>query len=264
MTRENRENYALWDEFLEKWPIDRIENMTLPEYTSVGSKDTFTYWIESKLDQMGSIWGGSSFKFGIYSRSETEEVVSRGNRMYTTEYGWHKKYGDTPEEAFVAIKKEILKTITAAINSEIKQIDDVDLGHAYKWKIAFHYQNRDNPTVLPIFKFEVLLAIAEREKKIPTSEIYSVLLSERPSNEDLLTYGKGLWEKYTEMPKIWKISHGKNDFSSEERKEFRDRLCVTVAKGTKKGQGEAFAQEMNPGDYFYLCHGNDEGIVLFV
>lgn len=58
------ENIELWDEFLSAWPISRIETMTIDEYTNVGSNDTFTYWIESKLDTLGSIWGGSSFKFG--------------------------------------------------------------------------------------------------------------------------------------------------------------------------------------------------------
>lgn len=263
MVVNNSENYKLWDQFLSEWPIDRVRSMTLPEYSSAGSKSSFTYWIESKLDQMGSIWGGSAFKFGIYSRNETQEMVSKGNRLYNNEYGWLEKYGTTPEEAFIAVKEEVLKTITAVRSGNLEQIDDVDLGHAYKWKIAFHYQDRDNPVVLPVYKLEMLLAVIKSEKKIPASEIYRTLLSQRPKNTDLLTYGRELWTEYSGMPKIWKVSHGKQDFTSEERKALHDRLCVTVHKNTGKGQGEAFAEEMNPGDFFYLCHGNDEGIVLF-
>ena len=41
--------------------------MTLDEYSKIGDKHTFTYWLESRLDQLGSIWGGSSFKFGIFN-----------------------------------------------------------------------------------------------------------------------------------------------------------------------------------------------------
>lgn len=32
--------------------------MTLDEYTQAGSKDSFSYWIESRLHELGSIWGG--------------------------------------------------------------------------------------------------------------------------------------------------------------------------------------------------------------
>ena len=42
--------YALWDEFLSVWPASRLATMTLDEYSQAGSKDSFTYWIESGLD----------------------------------------------------------------------------------------------------------------------------------------------------------------------------------------------------------------------
>ncbi|MEA5032130.1 MAG: AAA family ATPase [Sphaerochaeta sp.] len=263
MIIDSSENYKLWDQFLAEWPVDRVRSMTLADYSSAGSKNSFTYWIENKLDQMGSIWGGSSFKFGIYSRNETQEMVSKGNRLYNNEYGWLEKYGTTPEEAFIAVKDEVLKTITAVKSGNLEQIDDVDLGHAYKWKIAFHYQDRDNPVVLPVYKLEMLLAVIKSDKKIPTSEIYRTLLSRRPKDKDLLAYGRELWTEYSGMPRIWKVSHGRQDFTSEERKALHDRLCITVHRNTGKSQGDAFAEEMNPGDYFYLCHGNDQGVVLF-
>jgi 5-methylcytosine-specific restriction protein B len=67
-----QKQYALWDEFLTVWPAPRLATMTLDEYTQAGSKDSFTYWIESRLDELGSIWGGSAFKFGVFSRKDTE------------------------------------------------------------------------------------------------------------------------------------------------------------------------------------------------
>ena len=59
-----------WDAFLKEWPLERLRTMTLQEYTAAGRDHTFTAWIERRLDKMGSIWGGSSFKFGIYSRKD--------------------------------------------------------------------------------------------------------------------------------------------------------------------------------------------------
>ncbi|MBI5695298.1 MAG: hypothetical protein HZC51_06080 [Nitrospirae bacterium] len=67
---KDEEAKSLFKEFLKVWPVERVRSMTLEEYTSAGSKDTFTYWIESRLDKLGSIWGGSAFKFGVFSRQD--------------------------------------------------------------------------------------------------------------------------------------------------------------------------------------------------
>ena len=50
-----KSQYALWDKFLETWPRERLANMKLDEYSKSGSIDSFTYWMESGLDKMGSI-----------------------------------------------------------------------------------------------------------------------------------------------------------------------------------------------------------------
>jgi len=46
----------------------RLATMTLDEYSQAGSKDSFTYWIESRLDEMGSIWGGSTRRGAFFVR----------------------------------------------------------------------------------------------------------------------------------------------------------------------------------------------------
>ena len=71
-----KKEYELWDEFLTVWPLTRLATMTLDDYSQAGSKDSFTYWIESRLDELGSIWGGSSFKFGVFSRKDTDDKTS--------------------------------------------------------------------------------------------------------------------------------------------------------------------------------------------
>ena len=50
-----KKEYELWDEFLTVWPLTRLATMTLDDYSQAGSKDSFTYWIESRLDELGSI-----------------------------------------------------------------------------------------------------------------------------------------------------------------------------------------------------------------
>jgi len=99
----------VWDSFLKDWPIARLRKMTLRDYTAAGHDHTFTAWIERRLDKMGSIWGGSSFKFGIFSRRDKTPKPSGGGDSYTEDYGWYTKYGATPEAAFAKVKSIVVQ-----------------------------------------------------------------------------------------------------------------------------------------------------------
>ena len=59
---------------------------------------------------------------------------------------------------------------------------------------------------------------------------------------------------------IWKVSHGKNSFTSEERDQCLAENLAVVHGNTGRGQGEAFKAKMQVGDIIYVCHGNDAGI----
>ena len=48
------------EEFLNRWSLKNIKNMTLEEYTNLERNDSFTYWIESKTKNVIGIGGGSS------------------------------------------------------------------------------------------------------------------------------------------------------------------------------------------------------------
>jgi 5-methylcytosine-specific restriction enzyme B len=147
MNEPIKQRYELWDQFLTRFPLEKLETMSLDEYSQVGSKDSFTWWIEAGLDKLGSIWGGSSFKFGIYARKNTETTFK--NRQYKgdEQYAWLAKYGDTASEAFTTVTSLIAAVARAAKQGDLEAVDQVDLGAAYKWRIAFHYQNRRRTTI---------------------------------------------------------------------------------------------------------------------
>ena len=44
------EREALWDEFLARWPLNKLPDMKLEEYSGAGDKDCFTYWLESRTE----------------------------------------------------------------------------------------------------------------------------------------------------------------------------------------------------------------------
>jgi 5-methylcytosine-specific restriction protein B len=186
----------IWQEFLETWPIERLRTMTLSEYTSAGSKDCFVFWLESRLDKLGSIWGGSAFKFGIYSRNATTVEEGDTGRAYDANYGWYRKFGETSAEAFEAVRAQVVRVAEAARAGRLEEIDDVPLGNTYKWKIAFHYQNTDAPAIVCIFQRKplmVALDIPLTDRQTPLSVLYRQVGAQRPPAESIVAFSKRLW-----------------------------------------------------------------------
>lgn len=189
-----QEQYALWDKFLEVWPISRLEKMTLDEYSKATSKDTFTYWIESRLDKMGSIWGGSSFKFGVYSRRNTEHRENDNTRSYSSTHGWLTLLGETAEVAFKQVRSSIVQVAQWATKGELETIESFQgLGEAFKWKIAFHYQDHTNPTIVNIFKSKWLAAFIGGTVKQSMASLQKATLEKRSPELGILEFGEQVW-----------------------------------------------------------------------
>ena len=183
----------LWDAFRKRWPIDTLKAMPIEQYSRVDDKDTFTYWLESKTENLGSIWGGSSFKFGIYHRGSDEAKPSGRGRIFGEHYAWYGKYGTTPEEAYKTVRDLIVRIAEAARDRRFQDIESFDLGPAVKWKIAFLYQPTETPAILPIFKQEILLALTG-QKQGSYPELSRTLLSKKGA-ETFYAYASQLWEQ---------------------------------------------------------------------
>ena len=103
-TKEFRDQ--LYEDFLKEFPLESLKDMTLEKYTNLNKDDSFCYWIESKTYKLGSIWGGSSYKFGIYRYDKKPDnptiVVS------DDQYAWYKRYN-------AANRKEAYHTVLESI-----------------------------------------------------------------------------------------------------------------------------------------------------
>jgi hypothetical protein len=193
---DTEEKRKILEEFLERWPESVVSNMSLPEYVSVEDKDTFTYWVESKTWQLGSIYGWDSIKFGIYRRSKPEK--ENLNHQNDTEYTWMARFGTEREEAFAAVKQCILGIIKFAESGDFAKIDTLLLPNLFKWKVASLYSNE---RLVPIFKQEVLLNIAaayglKTGRHTKVSEVHELLIRHKPAGQDIYTYMEGLYEQY--------------------------------------------------------------------
>ncbi|EAH4540514.1 McrB family protein [Campylobacter jejuni] len=219
--------------FQEVWTLEKVKNMTLEEYTNIKkdnpNRDDFTFWIESKLDNLGSIWGGSAFKFGIYRRNDESQKESSNGRLYSQNYAWIAKYGNNENEAFNNIKEKIIQIIQASQDNNLKAIEKIDFGDAIKWKIAFHYQDVKNIKIVNIFSKNVLdlISLNEFKEKLKIYQIHKKLLENK--NLSLVKMIENiaipLWNKYGMNSQNY-IDKMKNLFSEYLNKKKLDKNTI--------------------------------------
>ena len=143
----------LLNDFLEAFPLETLSEMPLKKYTNLNRSDSFCYWVESRTSELGSIWGGSSYKFGIYQYNEKPKGT-RERLMCDDAYAWYTKNGKTAEEAYALVRSEIVKIANHARNGEFESIDSIStFGDVFKWKVAFLYSNEQ---LVPIYKRSML------------------------------------------------------------------------------------------------------------
>lgn len=217
----NEKLYHLKQEFLNFWPSGKLETMTLEQYTDTKRENSFCYWLEHITRDLGSIVGGSSYKFGIYKMSVDSKTEPASNRTNDGVYAWHTKYGNTAEEAFQTIKQLIIQIADYAKRNDLNPIEKIDLGDAYKWKIAFLYNDFN---IVNLFKSEALRFIANSMysgSRIPVryGDLNQYILSYK-NNEDYFDFTEKLWKHY-------------NKYNSKE-KEFKEWLENNGEIGSNK------------------------------
>ena len=222
---------TLYNEFLFHFPLERIRNMKLDEYTNLNRENSFCYWLESKTVELGSIWGGSSYKFGIYrydKRPDNPSVV-----VSDEEYAWYKKYNaSNREEAFEVVLKAIITIAESALSGSLDVIEEENtFGNVVKWKIAFLYANE---TLLPIYKRDMLEKAASKygysnPLKAKTYELQRFLMSQK-GDKDLFDFYDELLaiieaEPSNKKTKVWLFAPGENACMWDECKESQT-MCL--------------------------------------
>jgi len=188
--------HQLHNDFLATWSIERLRSMTLEEYNNLDRSTSFCYWIETKTRALGSIKGGSSYKFGIYKKSNFNKPTT-ANCQTDGEYAWFRKYGDSRETAFEQVRSIIIAIALAASENNLTAIEQIDLGVAMKWKIAFLYSNFQ---VVNIFKYEALKNAADlldySGKDASYAALNMFIINQKSPDEDYFTFTHRLWDDY--------------------------------------------------------------------
>ncbi|MGX9459076.1 AAA family ATPase [Photobacterium damselae subsp. damselae] len=184
-----------WDEFLTRWPKQKIKELTLEEYVDVNNRDTFAYWLEHRTKIVGSIRGGDSSKFGIYRRNKPPKG-ERSHIKHGEVYSWLSRFGETEEDAFNSIKKRLIKVIDCIEAGKVKEIKDIGLADTLKWKLAFLYQDPEHPKVINIFRRDMLREACS-DSTGDFYELYETLLEDR-GGTNIVQYGYEIWNSLGE------------------------------------------------------------------
>ena len=184
-----------WTEFLELWPVEKVRVMTLEQYHTLNDPICFVRCLESMTEMLGSIWGGSAFKFGIYQRDNTDRIgPNKSGHIYGEAYGWRTRLGQTPEQAFAAVKKNILSIIDAVRRRDLDAVSCEALWPMVAWKIAFLYQDRDDPQILSVYKrVKLIAALGGGVSELSTAELYRRLMARR-NGKNLHAYSEEIWK----------------------------------------------------------------------
>lgn len=191
---KNEHLNILWLDYLKIWPIDRLKSMSINEYTNLNKDDSLCYWLESRTQDLGSIWGGSAYKFGIYKRNNKEKIDKRKGYLTDGEYSWVAKYGTNLNEAFEKVRDLIVEIAEAAAEGSLESVDHIDIGYAVKWKIAALY----NQKIPNIFKKEWLIAALEsfginKSSVSSDHQRYLKILPYKEADEDIISFSQRVW-----------------------------------------------------------------------
>lgn len=234
----NNQSKELLDEFLNRWQIEDLEDMSLDEYVGVKNKDTFCQWVETKTRMLGSIKGMTSIKFGIYERKDPNKKPK--NYANNSKYSWLRGYGENQTEVYKNVKNDILKIVDFAEKGNFKEIDQILLPDLFKWKVAFLYSNE---RLIPIYKRKVLFKIAEHfglktNRNTKISDIQEIMIANKPSHKDVYGFMREIYFKFAKDDDKEIVEENKEK-SSKTRRRKRKR------KGTSNRNTQSQTRTIN-------------------
>ncbi|MEW6077706.1 MAG: AAA family ATPase [Thermodesulfobacteriota bacterium] len=181
----------LLTQFYERFPIDKIKDMTLEEYcVGKGDRDNFCWWIERGLKSLGYYFPGTSRSYCIYWKKETEDY---------SKHGFIRDIEDN-EEAM----KKLASLIDEVIKTKNPQKAKAFLGDSLLLKLLnTYYPDEFFPinsekmidNALKIFSIDYKgLDVFQKNKKL--NEIFVEKKNQFKSQVNNLEFGYFIWEKF--------------------------------------------------------------------
>jgi 5-methylcytosine-specific restriction enzyme B len=199
---------SLRRQFLERFPASSLSDLTLEKY-SLGlepMENSFCYWLEFKTEELGSIQGGSAFKFLVYFAKDGEKFRFADKFM-------------TQEDAFASVKSGILELVRLGKEGKFSECENVppfNTMAVIRGKILNMYYPEQ---FLPIFSLDHLKDYclqfdipADYDSQASMNLALLKFKQGNPaitewSNDKFMTF---LYEKFRPTIQFWKIAPGEN------------------------------------------------------
>lgn len=156
----NKTPEQVWDEFLQRWPQQALNTMTLAQYAQGADEDCFSGCLRYLSDELGWRPGGGTHypQIGVSALPATSLDTYRGNPKYGVDepslLGWLRELGSSAEEAFANTRARLCQIAEAAARGDVSVLAQPVLYDIYEWKLFFIYQNRQQPVLLPLQRLD--------------------------------------------------------------------------------------------------------------
>jgi len=168
-----------WYRYLTQWDIPALQQLTLEQYCSLESKQTLSHWLLEETAALGDFKEGP-LSMGIRPHGHGHAKPGNAYNSYDDQYVWLNMLGSSAEEAFASLKNGLLEAAEAGRTGELERLDALTRQPgALMRKVAFLYQDRENPSLLPIYSKEVLRAAAGEAASRYTSALNRDLMAQR-------------------------------------------------------------------------------------
>ncbi len=266
---DNSELDKLYEEFNERYPIEKLRSLTIEEYTNLKeiSEDYFCTWVERRAQKLGSIQGATSLKFGIYKINELPKIQCVVDDV--NKYAWPKRYGKDNEDhthykvVFEQVKQSLVEVAEAARKDTIDfaTIDNSPLTPMFRWKVAFLYSKQ---RLLPVYSPDALKFLAQEKgfalnKKAKISEIVLFLLRLKGTT-NIWEYSRSLWrlwdarskDAYNDFPvERWLSLFNEPDVFTEKSMDVLKKILESDGKATCKQLADKYGDA--PEHYNGIC-----------
>lgn len=143
--KQFNDDIKLHEEFLSLFPKEKIKEMNIDEYVIGNKTNSFCWWVEQNLSDLGDIRGGrltAYSRFGIYFNKEINDYVFGSKKTKKT------KFGDNKEEIFKNIIQKIAKLLDDLEKEEYDELIKNKLNPLFKNKLIYLY---DPENWIPIY-----------------------------------------------------------------------------------------------------------------
>lgn len=196
---------SLSRKFAGDYNLSVLEAMSIEDY-AIGHGDhlNFCYRIERELMRMGDIRGrAGSQKFGVWYSKKEGKYQNTG------------KYGGSPEEAWAAVKAEIISLVRAGAKEDYEAVRESMLSPLFRYKILAVYYPDQYITIfsdehLSYFCGKLDITLSSGDDTLSLQRKLVLWKEQQPETKgmSLVMYVKWLYDKFGRPPKTkWTSEH---------------------------------------------------------